>query len=206
MPVDFCRHLVGKLWEMSVTVIALKHALLVSQWSYEQFLKLTDSILFEQTRYLTQRIMSWYTHKMAIESSPQTLWRHFTLCIYSLQSWSYWPGACAHDEWRPVGEGLRRSCSNHDASLQWVYEVVACTSVLIPHVNFDLHAVLPSHKRLCLDMGDSFDPSGVSMWAVAGGARQRDVRCFIHVSSSFYYQSGEMRIVGRLATNVDAEF
>ena len=33
---------------MFVTVIALKYALLVSQWSYGHFLKLTDSILFEQ--------------------------------------------------------------------------------------------------------------------------------------------------------------
>ena len=32
-------------------------------------------------RHLTQRITSCYTHKMAIVSWPQTLWRHFTLYI-----------------------------------------------------------------------------------------------------------------------------
>jgi len=53
---------------MFVTAIALKYALLVSQWSYGHFLKLTDSILFELTRYFTRRIMSCYTHKMAIVS------------------------------------------------------------------------------------------------------------------------------------------
>ena len=38
-----------KLSEMFVTVIALKYALLVSQWSYRLLLKLiTDSLLFEQ--------------------------------------------------------------------------------------------------------------------------------------------------------------
>jgi len=36
-----------KLWEMFVTAIALKYALLISQWWYGHFLKLTDSILFE---------------------------------------------------------------------------------------------------------------------------------------------------------------
>jgi len=36
-----------KLWEMFVTSAALKHALLISQWSYGHFLKLTDSMLFE---------------------------------------------------------------------------------------------------------------------------------------------------------------
>jgi len=49
MSADFCRHLVGKtLWDMFVTVIALKYALLVSQWSCGHFLKLTDSVLFQQ--------------------------------------------------------------------------------------------------------------------------------------------------------------
>jgi len=33
---------------MLATVIALKYALLISQWSYGHFLKVTDSILFEQ--------------------------------------------------------------------------------------------------------------------------------------------------------------
>jgi len=48
MPVDFCRHLVGKLSDKCLSsVIALRHTLLLSQWSYGHFLKLTDSILFE---------------------------------------------------------------------------------------------------------------------------------------------------------------
>ena len=58
---------------MFVTVIALKYALLVSQLSYGHSLKLTDLILFEQhenPRHLTQRIISCYTHKMAIVSWP----------------------------------------------------------------------------------------------------------------------------------------
>jgi len=62
-----------KLSEMFVTVAAFKYALLVSQLTYEHSLKLTDSILFEQhenPRYLTQRNISCYTHKMAIVSWP----------------------------------------------------------------------------------------------------------------------------------------
>ena len=52
---------------MFVTVIALKYALLViRERSYGHFLKLTDSILFELPHYLTQRIMSCYTYKMAM--------------------------------------------------------------------------------------------------------------------------------------------
>ena len=53
VPVDFWHHLVGKslrnvkLWEMFVTVLAHRHILLVSQWSFGHFLKLTDSVIFE---------------------------------------------------------------------------------------------------------------------------------------------------------------
>jgi len=44
----FAAILYVELWDMFVTVVALKYALLVSQWSYGHFLKLiTDSILFE---------------------------------------------------------------------------------------------------------------------------------------------------------------
>ena len=43
----FAAILLVKLWKMLVTVIALKHALLVSQWSYGHFRKLTGSILCE---------------------------------------------------------------------------------------------------------------------------------------------------------------
>ena len=56
---------------MFVTVIALKYALLLSQWSRGHFLKLTDSIFIRITRItrlLTQRIVSCYTRKMAIVS------------------------------------------------------------------------------------------------------------------------------------------
>jgi len=65
---------------MFVTVIALKYAFLVSQWSYGHFLKLTDSIYLNNTinlPHLTQRVISCYTHKMAIVLYP---WRHFTPC------------------------------------------------------------------------------------------------------------------------------
>jgi len=53
------------LREMFVAAISLKYALLVSQWSHGHFLKLTDSVLFEQldkssTFGLTQRIISCY--------------------------------------------------------------------------------------------------------------------------------------------------
>ena len=43
----FAAILYVKLWEMSVTVIALKYALLASQWSYGHFLKRTDLMIFE---------------------------------------------------------------------------------------------------------------------------------------------------------------
>ena len=45
---------------MFVTLIALKYALLVSQWSYGHFLKLTDSVFLNNTInicHLTQRIV-----------------------------------------------------------------------------------------------------------------------------------------------------
>ena len=67
-------------------MIALKCALLVSQRSYGHFLKLADSILSRLTRYLTQRVMPCYTHKMAFVSWPWTLWRHFTTCIWTILS------------------------------------------------------------------------------------------------------------------------
>jgi len=61
-----------KLWEMFVIVIALKYALLVTQWSYGHFLKLIQFYLNNtiNLRRLTQRIMSCYTHKMAIVLWP----------------------------------------------------------------------------------------------------------------------------------------
>ena len=74
MPVDFAAILQVKLWKSFVTAIALNYALLLSQWSYGHYLKVTDSILFEQddksSRHLTQRIISGYTHKMATVSWP----------------------------------------------------------------------------------------------------------------------------------------
>jgi len=48
MPVDFYRHLVGKTLRNVCHWIAFKYALLISQRSYGQFLKLSYSILFEQ--------------------------------------------------------------------------------------------------------------------------------------------------------------
>jgi len=53
---------------MHVVVIVLKYALLVSQQSYGYFYKLVDSISFENLRHFTQRIISYYTHEMAIVS------------------------------------------------------------------------------------------------------------------------------------------
>jgi len=44
---SFVAILSEKLLEMFVALIALKYALLVSQWSYGHFLKLTDTILFQ---------------------------------------------------------------------------------------------------------------------------------------------------------------
>ena len=68
---------------MFVTVIVLRYALLVSQWSHGHFLELIQFYLNNSInlRHLTQRIISCYTHKMAIVSWPDTLWRHFTLWI-----------------------------------------------------------------------------------------------------------------------------
>jgi len=86
MPAVFRRRLVGKNSneEMFVTVIMLKYALLVSRRSRcGHFLKLIQFYLSNtlNLRQLTQRIISFYTHKMAIVSWPQTLWRHFTLYV-----------------------------------------------------------------------------------------------------------------------------
>jgi len=70
MSVGFCRHLVGKtLRNKYVTVIVLKYALLVSHiniflnWLIHFYLNNTINL-----RHLTQRIISCYTHKMAIVS------------------------------------------------------------------------------------------------------------------------------------------
>ena len=60
--------------------MALKYALLASQWPYGHFLKLTNSIFFlnnvTNLRHLTQLIMSCCAHKMAIVLWPQTLSLH----------------------------------------------------------------------------------------------------------------------------------
>jgi len=73
MPAVFRRRLVGKNSneEMFVTVIMLKYALLVSRRSRcGHFLKLIQFYLSNtlNLRQLTQRIISFYTHKMAIVS------------------------------------------------------------------------------------------------------------------------------------------
>ena len=94
MPVHFCRHLVGKNSEKCLSLWYRLHtyASLVSQWSYGHFLKLTDSVRLYLNNTinicnLTQRIISCYTHKMAIVSWPQILWRHFTLRIQYYTLW-----------------------------------------------------------------------------------------------------------------------
>ena len=57
---------------MFATVVVFKYALLVSRRSYGHFMKLTRCILYLNNTinpsHLTQRIMSCYTHKMAIVS------------------------------------------------------------------------------------------------------------------------------------------
>jgi len=58
---------------MFVIVIAVKYALLVSQWSYGHFLELIGLVQFYlnntiNLRHLTRRIMPRYTHKMANDS------------------------------------------------------------------------------------------------------------------------------------------
>ena len=53
-----------------------------------------------------------------------------------------WPGTCAHDERCPASGGLGTSCTDPDASLQQVDEVVSRSTVFVPHLNFNLDAVL----------------------------------------------------------------
>ena len=68
---------------MFFTVISLKYAFLANDHTdilinqrIECYLNNTINL-----RHLTPHIMPCYTHKMAIVSWPQILWRHFTLCI-----------------------------------------------------------------------------------------------------------------------------
>jgi len=68
---------------MFFTVISLKYAFLANDHTdilinqrIECYLNNTINL-----RHLTPHIMWCYTHKMAIVSWPQILWRHFTLCI-----------------------------------------------------------------------------------------------------------------------------
>ena len=60
------------LWKMLVTEILIQYPLLVNQWSYGHFLKLIQFYLNIPINllHLTQHIMSYYTHKMAIVSWP----------------------------------------------------------------------------------------------------------------------------------------
>jgi len=71
---------------MFVATIALKYALLVSQWSYGHFLKLTDSVLVEQhdksspfdsTRYIVS-----YPRNGDRIVTIDFVWRLFALCIH----------------------------------------------------------------------------------------------------------------------------
>jgi len=69
-----------KLLEMFLTLMSLKYALSAGYWSCGHFPHLTDGILHQ----LTPHIMPSYTHKLAIVSRPQILWRYFTLCIWQI--------------------------------------------------------------------------------------------------------------------------
>jgi len=80
---------------MFVTVIALKYALCVSQWSYGHFLKLRVQFYLNNTiklRHLTQDIISCYSaiptkwlsyrdHRLRVVLSPYVLVKHFIGCI-----------------------------------------------------------------------------------------------------------------------------
>jgi len=88
MPVDFCCHLVGKNSEKFVTVIALKYALLVGQWSYGHFYKLIQFYLNNtiNLRHSTQRNVSRYTYKMAMVSCTVysvTSLHPVYICVYN---------------------------------------------------------------------------------------------------------------------------
>jgi len=61
-----------KLWEMFVTVISLKYALFVSQWSYYgHFLNQLIHLFYLNStlnfRHLTPHVTPCYTHKMAFD-------------------------------------------------------------------------------------------------------------------------------------------
>jgi len=72
------------LLEMFATVILLKCALLGKSDHSDIFITQRIEFYLNNTinfRPLTPQIMPYYTHKVAILSWPQILWRHFTLCI-----------------------------------------------------------------------------------------------------------------------------
>jgi len=72
------------LLEMFATVILLKCALLGKSDRSDIFITQRIEFYLNNTinfRPLTPQIMPYYTHKVAILSWPQILWRHFILCI-----------------------------------------------------------------------------------------------------------------------------
>jgi len=90
MPAGFRRHLVGKtlvnvfhcdVAENTLCWQASDHTDIFINQRIECYLNNTINL-----RPLTPHIMPCYTHKMAIVSWPQILWRHFTLC----RQWVQW--------------------------------------------------------------------------------------------------------------------
>jgi len=85
MQTRFCRHLVGKILKIVCTWNRCNGFVgkLMIIWT----LSLTELIEFYSNnriniRPLTPHIMPCNTHKMAIVSLSQIVWRHFTLCTY----------------------------------------------------------------------------------------------------------------------------
>ena len=80
MPACFRRHLVGKTLRnvsySDVTEIRFVGRLLIV-WTF-------SSPNWWHSSQLTPHIMPSYTHKLAIVSRPQILWRYFTLCIWQI--------------------------------------------------------------------------------------------------------------------------
>jgi len=94
-----------------------------------------------------------------------------------------WPGTCAHDERCPASGGLGTSCTDPDASLQQVDEVVSRSTVFVPHLNFNLDAVLRDRSTTSTNITRT-DPEvevrGVA--ATASSRRQRGVKMWGEVS------------------------
>ena len=72
-------------------MISPKYDVLSSQWSCTDiFINQRIELYLNSTinvRPLTPHIMPCYTHRVAVVSWPQILWRHFTLCIQDVLHW-----------------------------------------------------------------------------------------------------------------------